>query len=124
VADSIIRSGKQFYIAADVPRFPFDPKKCALQRPFFLSANDCSMPAEVEASQSRDYLARLSVIAAADPRIELIRLDPYFCDERRCSMLAGDSVTYRDNNHLNLIGSKLVGRRSSAIIQASDMTID
>lgn len=35
----------------------------------------------------------------------------YFCDSMVCSMVRDGQLLYRDDNHLNIAGSLLVGRK-------------
>jgi lysophospholipase L1-like esterase len=43
------------------------------------------------------------------PGAEFVDLNDLFCDESVCSMRKGTTLMYRDNNHLNIPGSRLVG---------------
>ena len=40
------------------------------------------------------------------------------CQQGNCSMIDGDTILYRDNNHLNIPGSKLIGSYLSDLLQS------
>lgn len=103
-------SGKDVYIVNDVPFFPFTPDKCRGKR--WLSTNDakCTMAKKVYDAQLQSYSKILKNILSQDERIKFIEVSRYLCNEKVCSQIKGDDLLYRDNNHLNINGSKLVGK--------------
>lgn len=108
--DALSAAGKKVYLTDDVPVFPFDPEKCKGRRRF--SNNSiCKMPRVVAKSQEDTYRAALMKVVESRPSVRLLPLTEYICDELSCSMTKGDAVLYRDHNHLNIIGSALVGRK-------------
>ncbi|MGW8390354.1 acyltransferase family protein [Pseudoduganella sp. HUAS MS19] len=108
--DALSAAGKTVYITDDVPVFPFDPEKCKGSRRF--SNNSiCKMPRATAKSQEDVYYAALRKVVGARPAVKILPLAKYICDEANCSMTKDDSVLYRDHNHLNIIGSTLVGRK-------------
>ena len=42
--------------------------------------------------------------------LSYLRIDETLCSEKVCGMSKGDTILYRDKNHLNIIGSKIVGK--------------
>jgi hypothetical protein len=42
-------------------------------------------------------------------KIEYIEIDKLFCSSLDCNMTQGNLILYRDNNHLNIYGSRIVG---------------
>lgn len=109
-ADELIRSGKDVYITDDIPGFPFDPEKCRDKR-VFSSTQRCTIDKADFAKASAEYLPKLNNIIRQDPRIKLIVTSKYFCDDKYCSMTMGNKLLYRDNNHLNINGSKYLGQK-------------
>ena len=49
----------------------------------------------------------LFIAIAEHPNVELVDVTGAICDVNTCSMLSEDRLLYRDNDHLNLIGSQL-----------------
>lgn len=41
--------------------------------------------------------------------LRYLPIDNMLCSDKECGMSKGGSVLYRDNNHLNIVGSKIVG---------------
>jgi peptidoglycan/LPS O-acetylase OafA/YrhL len=108
--DALSAAGKKVYITEDVPVFPFDPQKCKGSRRFTKNAV-CTMPRMAAKSQENVYHDSLMKVVENRPSVKLLPLAKYLCDEESCSMTKDNSVLYRDPNHLNIIGSTLVGRR-------------
>jgi hypothetical protein len=104
-ADALIKSGKKVYLVNDVPTFHFDPKMCKGTRQYF-GVERC----EMEYKNNEIYSSLLKLVDK-NPKIKLLDTMRYFCNEKRCSMLDEDgSLLYRDNNHLNILGSIYIGR--------------
>lgn len=108
--DALSAAGKNVYITDDVPVFPFDPEKCKGSRRFS-SVSICKIPRTAAQSQEEVYYAALTKVVRSRPSVKILPLAKYVCDETSCSMSKDNAVLYRDHNHLNIIGSTLVGRR-------------
>jgi len=108
--DALSAAGKNVYIAEDVPVFPFDPQKCKGSRRF-AKIPVCKMPRAVARSQEDVYHESLIKVVGNRPAVKLLSLGRYLCDEENCDMAKDNLLLYRDPNHLNIIGSTLVGRR-------------
>ncbi|MFD2467440.1 acyltransferase family protein [Amycolatopsis silviterrae] len=65
---------------------PDDPRQCAVDR---------------SVAQPPDPLTAAAK-ASTDPKVRLLDLTDYFCDQRRCYAVIGNVVVYYDPNHLNL----------------------
>ena len=52
----------------------------------------------------------LRAVVSSEPRLHLIRTRESLCDGRECAMASGDELLYRDDNHLNLNGSRVVAK--------------
>ena len=66
---------------------PDDPLECAADR------RDAQPP---------DPLAEVARSMSDNPKVSLIDLTDYFCDERRCYAVVGNVAVYFDANHMNL----------------------
>lgn len=100
--------GKEVYLIDDVPRFPFGPKDCVSR--IGNSAEDCSMPIAEAHKELYAYKSQLLNVLKRDTRVKYVPLSQYLCNSDRCGMIMGDKLLYRDNNHLNLNGSSMVGK--------------
>ena len=88
------------------PDFVYGPERCIYTDGAEAAA--CSMPIEQHQSAQEAYRAVFESIAK-HPRVELIDVSDVVCDGLNCGMINGESLLYRDNDHLNLIGSDLAG---------------
>lgn len=109
-AQLFINSGKDVFIVNNVPTFPFDPDKCRGKRWLSTNETQCTMSQEMNKVQLNQYMKIVQNIAKADPRIKLIDINRYLCNESECSQVKGDALLYRDRLHLNINGSKIVGQ--------------
>lgn len=106
--DSLIKAGKSVTLVGDTPRFNQDPSLCVYSVPG-KSSSSCSLSLEdVERQRSiyDDILKRLG----KEFGLTYLTIDMDFCADKVCAMSKGETIFYRDNNHLNIIGSKLVGK--------------
>jgi peptidoglycan/LPS O-acetylase OafA/YrhL len=104
-------AGKTVSLVGDIPRYPKDPGYCAFAPPFGLSFSRtayCQIPAAEAQAQRGLYdpiLRRLS----AEFGVVYVPIDAPLCSAQSCSMIKGDTVMYRDRNHLNINGSQFIG---------------
>ena len=100
----LTESGKQVFITDDIPMFDIDPDTCK-----FMGVCPLSIPYS-DALQHPNYLKLISAIKAV-PEITLIKTYEYLCnDGEGCSMHNDRQILYRDSNHLNILGSQMIGR--------------
>lgn len=105
IADQLTAKGKTVYVTDGVPAFSFDPIRCKGIR-FPYTETMCTEPKK--ANQYEEMLKRISI---KSPNIQLLQSMKYFCHEKECSMIQGGELLYRDNNHLNINGSKYLGKK-------------
>jgi len=74
------------------------------------SERSCSIvhPGRNTDSYNPDRVIR--AIVEKEPRIRMIDTYSHFCDEEICKMTDSNQLLYRDNNHLNIPGSRYLGR--------------
>lgn len=95
-------------LVGDVPRFNQDPSLCVYTLSG-KSSHSCSLSLDNVKKQRTIYddtLKRLS----KDFGVSYLTIDKDLCAGHVCAMSKGDAILYRDKNHLNIIGSKLVGK--------------
>lgn len=99
----------QVVLVGDVPRFAVPAEACLFTNSPEKVAEYCSIPFSEYYDQKNIYhpsLIRLSQLY----NLNYIEIDGIFCGMRRCSMVSGSNLLYRDTNHLNLIGTRMVGQ--------------
>jgi hypothetical protein len=110
VAGQLADAGKQVYLADDVPNYHFSMQRCTVRRGPFPRL-PCEAPRATVDAQKAATEATLARVVLRDPRIRLIHTRRHFCDDKRCSMVRGSDLLYRDRDHLNLLGSRFIGER-------------
>jgi peptidoglycan/LPS O-acetylase OafA/YrhL len=103
----LIESGKDVYISDGVPAFKFAPEICK-GRWLSTKIPNCEV---TQKNESRSDLVALQNVVSKDSRIKLLKTRKYLCSEDACSMVKDGKLLYRDTHHLNINGSKYVGRR-------------
>lgn len=111
VIDEFLRTGKEVYLTDDVPQFDFDADKCKGVRWLSARVASCEMSAAASRRQIVLYIDALNSVITKRPAVKLISVSKYVCDANVCSMVRGDEILYRDRDHLNVTGSRYVGRR-------------
>ncbi len=103
-------ANKMVYIADDVPNFSFDPIKCKYSRKFS-GGSSCIEDRKRFYDQRKIYFPTLKSISEDNANVKLLEMSHHFCDATVCSMASEGALYYRDNNHLNLNGSKYLGNK-------------
>ena len=106
--NALLGAGKHVVLLGDLPQFDFDPQTCKFVRPLRESTR-CEMPKSEFTKKSMRYRAVLDEVKLRNPQITLISLADFICDDKNCSMIDGNNLLFRDNNHLNIPGSQRVG---------------
>jgi len=99
-------AGRTVYLSDDVPDFSFGPELCKYD---FVAPTRCTTPLADFTRDRRDYVDGLRQ-ATRGTGATVMPTAAAFCDRTRCSMLVGDDLVYRDPNHLNHRGSRLLAR--------------
>ena len=102
----MVGRGFKVVLMMDAPDFGFDPALCVYET----KLNDvrCDISLEQHNGDQAIYRA-LFVAIAKHPNVELVDVSEAICNKDTCSMLSEGRLLYRDNDHLNLIGSQLAG---------------
>ena len=106
--ESLIKVGKSVTLVGNVPRFNQDPSLCVYSVSWKLNTSCFLSLKDVE----RQQLIYDNILKRLGEEYGLTYLPIYkdLCADDVCGMSNGKSILYRDNNHLNIIGSKLVGK--------------
>jgi hypothetical protein len=107
-------SDRRFSILDDVPLFPVSAEGCK-RRPWWrLTQQRCENSPEYAARYRAFYQGALQRFLQMRPAAAVLNLERYFCEQdgnAGCSMRRGDTIMFRDSNHLNIPGSLYAGRR-------------
>ena len=104
----LLKAGKSVTLVGDVPRFSQDPGLCVYAISG-KSSSSCSLSLE-DVERQRSIYDNILVRLSEKFGLTYLSVDRDLCADNVCAMSIGDSILYRDNNHLNIIGSKLVGK--------------
>jgi len=105
----LLESGKKVVLVDDVYQFDFDPQRCKYLRPFS-GGSVCTAPRELYERQTSTYLPQLISLQHQFRDLKVIQFGDIFCNATECSMLSDNEISYRDNNHLNALGSRVAAK--------------
>ena len=114
---ALLGTGKHVVLLGDVPQFDFDPQTCKFERPLRQTIR-CEMPKSEFTKKSMRYQEVLVEVKLLNPQIKLISLADFICNDKTCSMVDGNTLLFRDNNHLNIPGSQSIGLKLVQKIKA------
>lgn len=107
--DRLTAAHKAVYVTDDVPNFTFDPPKCKYER-MFSRTSACAENRDYFSRQYETYYPILASVARTNGQAKILHTAKYFCDDKLCTMEKDGQLLYRDRNHLNINGSKYLGR--------------
>lgn len=111
-AQKLSAHGKQVFLIDGTPNFSFLPTKCKYDWPF-LRVQQCTESKLFEKQHSQ-YFSDFVEATKTSP-VRLIELSQLFCEGDTCTMAKDGLLFFRDDNHLNMNGSRYI---STAIIKA------
>jgi peptidoglycan/LPS O-acetylase OafA/YrhL len=104
--EALSAAGKRVVITTDTPAFTLPPEQCAVPH----ADTDPPPACTAMADSSQSFKRALADVVGGIPNVEVFDVWSSLCERRRkCSMLHDGALMYRDTNHLNLLGSRLVG---------------
>jgi hypothetical protein len=108
---ALIAKGKRVVWVLDVPELGFDPHQC-IRRPGWISRSKerCGITQRAYEERTEGYQAALKSLAHRYPDIRIWDPSTTLCEKGFCSALTDTEILYQDDDHLNLSGSKKVGR--------------
>ena len=102
----MVGRGFKVVLMMDAPDFGFDPALCIYEDK--LSNARCEITREQHDGDQAVYRELFTAIAE-HPNVEVVDVSEAICGQATCSMLSEGRLLYRDNDHLNLLGSQLAG---------------
>lgn len=110
--DKTIKSLKKMrhnvILVGDIPTYKVHPADCIYGNSLEKAKDYCSIPILDFDKQKQLYETSLIYLANKN-NVKYIPIHKPLCDFENCSMITIDTILYRDKNHLNILGSKLVG---------------
>jgi hypothetical protein len=107
--------GHRVILIGDIPKYEIHPQDCLFGGSLEQAEVHCSMDIKTFEAQEAIFDNTLKAIAKAQNVTYLSLRDP-LCEQDRCSMIRGETILYRDDNHLNIPGSIFIGRYLSGLL--------
>ena len=107
----ILASGAQPILVKDMAPSGHSSPKCAIKRELFNGDLECDIPLDLVRQRDTTIDSILSNVTSKHP--QLIVMDPkeIVCDETLCVSTLDNIPLFLDRNHLNDMGSRVLGRR-------------
>ena len=99
---------KKVIIINDVPVFSFDPKQCKFIRPLSFK-NNCEEDKNYFDKKYQTYAPTIELLKKNN-NVAVINTVALFCEDKNCSMEKDGKLLYRDDQHLNIEGSRYIGK--------------
>jgi peptidoglycan/LPS O-acetylase OafA/YrhL len=109
--EAFTSTGKAVFVTDDVPLFPFDAVACKYRTVPILPRTQCSIDRKLFEETYARYYPELKAAVDKVPGVQLLNTAHDFCDDYLCSMTKGETLLYRDSNHLNNVGSRFLANR-------------
>jgi peptidoglycan/LPS O-acetylase OafA/YrhL len=109
----LTNANKKVIYIVDAPEMGFAPETCVDVRPFKLINNKkatCGVPKEVFNKRNASYLTIVAAQVQAFPQVKFLYPSKYLCDDQFCYAKKGDTIFYRDDDHLSYEGSLRLGQ--------------
>jgi peptidoglycan/LPS O-acetylase OafA/YrhL len=117
--NSAIRSlkrggGAAIFLISDSPAFSLNPLDCKFAKKENVESVCFErLPQSTSEIETNMILRKI----AKEEDVNYVAIRDLFCStEHLCSMIQGDKLLFRDNNHLNIYGSNFVGKRLATLI--------
>ena len=109
--DAIEKLGKKVIIVKDVPDFPVDLSKCPIVKNVFGNNLTCRTELPVNLLSETQHFVNnyFDELTNTHPNVTFITPSKILCKKDICSSVFEGFTVYRDNNHLNYIGAKMLG---------------
>lgn len=109
----LLDANKSVIFVLDIPRLGFHPSSC-VKRPWKISGQmeriPCAVPLAEWQANHENYRKVLFEILKDFPQITIWDSAGAFCDEKYCWAVKDNKMLYRDENHLNEVGSLYLGK--------------
>lgn len=121
-------TGKQIIFVVDVPELGFNASECINLRPYRLSEQKVRSPCTIRRKdfdeRNRMYRTIVSQVASEFPMVKIFDAAAQLCDNKYCYAMSNGKLLYRDDDHLTIIGSKLIAEKLAPLIQSSPHSVE
>ena len=102
------KAKKTVSLLGDVPVFPVSAEFCKYGHRKANNFDLCKVSVNEVTDQKSNFLTEIKDLTERQ-NIKYFEIDQPLCNEKKCEMIKDGQVLYRDDNHLNVLGSRLVG---------------
>jgi hypothetical protein len=113
--ERLYKAKKKIYIVQDTPGFSFDPYLCKYERKLRKKVL-CSENDRGYIRRNKFYMPEFKRLENQKQKFTLLNIEEYFCKSNYCNMNKNNNLLFRDSNHLNINGSKYIGKVLSDLI--------
>jgi peptidoglycan/LPS O-acetylase OafA/YrhL len=109
----LTKTNKKVFFIVDVPELGFEPEQCVDVRPYKLVDNKktvCAITKDVYLKRNASYLNIVALQAKTFPNVKFLYPSHHLCDDQFCYAKKGDTIFYRDDDHLSYEGSLKMGQ--------------
>lgn len=106
--EKLRQSSKVVSLLGKIPSFSVNAEMCKFRHRKTDNLALCYLSVNQATEQSREFITRVKHLSN-EQNIEFFEIYQALCNETDCGMIKGRRILYRDDNHLNILGSELVG---------------
>ena len=104
--------GHRVILLGDIPRYDVSPEDCKYGKSIKQVTQKCSMNFSNFQQQTQIYESALRKLSSSFG-VHFLSVHQPLCNNERCHMILNKNILYRDNHHLNIPGSILIGKMLS-----------
>ena len=108
--------GHEIVLIGDIPKYEIHAQDCVYARNALAAKEQCSMNRKEAVQQELIYRNTLTELSKSFS-VKYYSISEYLCGDEICSMVLGDVILYRDNNHLNIPGSVFIGKHLADLLE-------
>jgi hypothetical protein len=122
--DKLLAKHKKVIFILDNPELGFNPQSCIDTRPLRLTNKvrvrvPCAVSRQDFDERNREYRELVFSVLKDFPAVHILDVAEAFCDDKWCWAMKDGKMLYRDDDHLSLQGSELVGQKLVPLIKPS-----
>lgn len=106
--EKLRQSSKVVSLLGKIPSFSVNAEMCKFRHRKTDNLALCYLSVNQATDQSREFVTRVKHLSN-EQDIAFFEIYQALCNETDCGMIKDRRILYRDDNHLNILGSKLVG---------------
>lgn len=108
---NLVGVGKKVYVIAGIPQSPNDPRYCSSVSYRSTNQTACQSDRDLFDVRYNTYFQDLKSLELLSTNIKTLDISHYLCDSNFCYIAKNGQLLYRDHHHLNINGSKFIGRK-------------